>query len=186
MAEEQKDTRTAAEAPAPEQAATPAAEPAAAPAAEQAPAPEPAPAPAPAPQPQAGAAPVPPAPPYQPQSPQGGYQQVPPAQGYQQAPPMYAPQPVYVPAPLTQLTGGMKFAWVVVGALLGIPGIIISWLVNVDKVPQVKSDAVKFSVIGFVINIALAVLVSLMIGGFLAALAAGLGSYGYSSYYGAW
>ena len=34
-------------------------------------------------------------------------------------------------------------------ALLGIPGIIIAWLVNVDKMPQVKSDALKFAIIGF-------------------------------------
>ena len=63
----------------------------------------------------------------------------------------YVPQPVYPPAPLMQLTGGMKFGWLVVGALLGIPGIIIAWLANADKVAQVKSDALKFSIIGFVI-----------------------------------
>ena len=99
---------------------------------------------------QPDAAPQPPAtPPTEPlpqQQPSMG-QQVPPAQPQPQQPMYGAPQPqpqaFYPPAPLMQLTGGMKFAWLVVGALLGIPGIIIAWLVNVDKMPQVKSDALK-------------------------------------------
>ena len=78
-----------------------------------------------------------------------------------------------------QLTGGMKFAWLVVGALLGIPGIIIAWLVNVDKMPQVKSDALKFAIIGFVIWIVLGIIMGLLIGGMVSAVVAGaLGSYG--------
>ena len=123
---------------------------------------QPAPAPAPQPQPQA--------------------EQMPPQQQ-----PVYAPQPqpVYPPAPLMQLTGGMKFAWLVVGALLGIPGIIISWLVNVDKMPQVKSDALKFAVIGFVIWIVLQVILGMVIFGTISAAIYGMmGSmdYGYGSY----
>lgn len=66
--------------------------------------------------------------------------------------PGYQPQPVYMPAPLMQLTGGMKFGWFVVGFLLQIPGIIIAWLVNVDKFPQVKHDALKWSAIGFAVG----------------------------------
>ena len=118
--------------------------------------------------------------------PDSGAQQVPPHQQaapYQQPPmgqqmppqPVYGapqPQPVYAPAPLMQLTGGMKFAWLVVGALMGIPGIIIAWLVNVDKMPQVKSDALKFAIIGFVIWIVIGFLIGLAIGGMISALAA--------------
>ena len=122
------------------------------------------------------------------------YQQAAP---YQQPPmnqhvppqPMYGapqPQPVYAPAPLMQLTGGMKFAWLVVGALMGIPGIIIAWLVNVDKMPQVKSDALKFAIIGFVIWIVIGLLIGLAIGGMISAVAAsvmGYGGYGHGYYW---
>lgn len=121
------------------------------------------------------------------------YQQAAP---YQQPPmnqhvppqPMYGapqPQPVYAPAPLMQLTGGMKFAWLVVGALMSIPGIIIAWLVNVDKMPQVKSDALKFAIIGFVIWIVIGLLIGLAIGGMISAVAAsvmGYGGYGHGYY----
>ena len=106
-----------------------------------------------------------------------------------QQPPMYAPQPqpVYPPAPLMQLTGGMKFGWLVVGLLIGIPGVVIAWLVNVDKMPQVKSDAVKFSLIGFAISIVLGLLLSFAIGGlFVAMLSSAMGGYGSYSYYGTW
>ena len=84
-----------------------------------------------------------------------------------------------------QLTGGMKFAWLVVGALMGIPGIIIAWLVNVDKMPQVKSDALKFAIIGFVIWIVIGLLIGLAIGGMISAVAAsvmGYGGYGHGYY----
>ncbi len=120
---------------------------------------------------------------YAPQPPMG---QMPPQQ------PMYGasqpqPQAFYPPAPLMQLTGGMKFAWLVVGALLGIPGIIIAWLVNVDKMPQVKSDALKFAIIGFVIWIVLGIIMGLLIGGMVSAVVAGAlgsyGSYGHGYYY---
>lgn len=128
---------------------------------------------------------VPPAQPYQ-QPPMG---QMPPQQPYQAPAPSYQPQPqppVYMPAPLMELTGGMKFGWFVVGALLGIPGIVISWLVNVDKLPQVKSDALKWTIIGFVVWIAIQVLLGFLIGGMIAAAVAGAaGSYGHG-YYGSW
>lgn len=79
----------------------------------------------------------------------------------------------------------MKFAWLVVGALMGIPGIIIAWLVNVDKMPQVKSDALKFAIIGFVIWIVIGLLIGLAIGGMISAVAAsvmGYGGYGHGYY----
>ena len=133
---------------------------------------------------QPDAAPQPPAtPPTEPlpqQQPSMG-QQVPPAQ----------PQAFYPPAPLMQLTGGMKFAWLVVGALLGIPGIIIAWLVNVDKMPQVKSDALKFAIIGFVIWIVLQFIFGMIVFGTISAAMYGLmnsvdmGSYNYG-YHGSW
>ena len=131
---------------------------------------------------QPDAAPQPPAtPPTEPlpqQQPSMG-QQVPPAQPQPQQPMYGAPQPqpqaFYPPAPLMQLTGGMKFAWLVVGALLGIPGIIIAWLVNVDKMPQVKSDALKFAIIGFVIWAAMYGLMN----------SVDMGSYNYG-YHGSW
>lgn len=147
--------------------------------------------------PQPPVTPEPPTEPMPQQPPMG--QQVPPAQPQPQPQPqqpMYgAPQPqpqaFYPPAPLMQLTGGMKFAWLVVGALMGIPGIIISWLVNVDKMPQVKSDALKFTVIGFVINIVFWFIMSFLITGAISAAVYGMmgsldsGSYGYG-YHGSW
>lgn len=128
-------------------------------------------------------------------------------QAYQQAqvppqPPLgqqpYQPQPQYMPqqpmpqqyampAPLMALTGGMKFGWFVIGALMGIPGIVLAWLVNVDKYPPVKSDALKWTIIGFVVWIVLGIIISLMIGGMITALVAGAaGSYGSYSYHGSY
>lgn len=89
------------------------------------------------------------------------YQQpsyVPPA--YQQ--PMATPQ-VYVPQ-VVSLTGGQKFGWFVVGFLGNIVGMLLAWLVNIDKAPQVKSDAIKFAVIGFVVSIALYVILFAFMG----------------------
>ncbi len=136
-----------------------------------------------------GAVPVPPSPsetssaPVPPQQPPVG-QPV-----SQPHPPAYqAPQPVYAPAPLVQLTGGMKFGWFVVGALLGIGGIVLSWLVNADKLPQVKSDALKWTIIGFAVWVVLGIVLSMMFAGMIAAMigAAGASSYGYGNYYGSW
>ena len=76
-----------------------------------------------------GASQVPPAQPEQP------YAQAQQQQPYAQ--PTYA-QPVYPPAPLMKLSGGMKFAWFVIGALVGIPGILLAWVCNADKYPQVE------------------------------------------------
>lgn len=149
------------------------------------PAPEPAPAPAPgsgpAPAPGEPAAPVPPA---QPQP--NPYAQPQPYAPQPYNPPAYQPAPG--PAPLMQLTGGMKFGWFVVGALMGIPGMIIAWLVNVDKMPQVKSDAIKWAVIGFVVWIVLGLIIGFFVGMAFTALIAGAvgsidpSSYGYGHY----
>lgn len=136
--------------------------------------------PGPAPQQQPQSAQVPPAASQVPPAGAQPYAQPQPQQPYVQ--PVYA-QPVYQPAPLTKLTGGMKFAWFVIGALVGIPGIILAWVCNVDKYPQAKSDAVKFSAIGFAVWIVLGILLCMMVGGMLAAAVAGYGS-GYYDYYG--
>ena len=53
--------------------------------------------------------------------------------------------------------------------------------------PQVKSDAVKFSLIGLAISIVLGLLLSFAIGGlFVAMLSSAMGGYGSYSYYGTW
>ena len=104
---------------------------------------------------------------------------------YYAAQPTYgqpAPQPVYAagPAPLTQLTGGMKFGWLVVGFLLGIGGIVLAWLTDVDKCPHVKSEALKFAIIGFVVQIVLGIVLGLTMGAlFTAAVSSAMGGYGY-------
>lgn len=77
-----------------------------------------------------------------------------------QQPTGYVQPPVpTAPAPLYTLTTGMKAAWLFIGLLMGIPGMLIAWVVNVDKMPQVKKEAFKFSVIGFAISIALGIIV---------------------------
>ncbi len=127
-----------------------------------------------APQQTAAQAPVPPQP--------APASQQPYSEAHQQQP-FYPQQPVVPPAPLAALTGGMKFGWFVIGALVGIPGIILAWLVNVDKLPQVKNDAVKFSIIGFAVWVVLGVLMCV---GFLGMIAAAVGSAGYYSYSSVW
>ncbi|MGI6046086.1 MAG: spore coat protein SP96 [Eggerthellaceae bacterium] len=147
-------------------------------------------------------APAPPAAPAQPSAPgadayaaqpQPGTQ-VPPYNGtpgaayanYQQpvppAPVANAPVP---PTPLYELTGGMKFGWFLVGCLAGIPGILIAWLTNVDKYNKVKSDAIKFSIIGFVVNIVFVVFIVSMIVLTIIGLSVGSGAVDatYSMYY---
>ena len=133
-------------------------------------------------------------PPAQPQSAPGA-SQVPPAQpeqpyaqAQQQQPyaqPTYA-QPVYPPAPLVKLSGGMKFAWFVIGALVGIPGILLAWVCNADKYPQVKNDAVKVSAIGFAVWMLAGIIFTMMIGGMLAAFVAACDPGFYGTYGGTW
>lgn len=96
------------------------------------------------------------------------------------------PPQVVIPAPLTKLTGGMKFGWFVIGALLGIPGILIAWLANVDKFTQVKNDAIKFSAIGMAVWVVLWVLMCLGFLGAVIAAVAGSGNTGSSYYYGSY
>lgn len=132
----------------------------------------------------------------QPQQPYGAPQQPPVGQpyGHQQQPygapqqPYSAPQPPYQqgapmmhPQPLQALTGGMKAAWLFASFLLGPAGILIAWLVNVDKFPQVKKDALKWSIIGAVISIAFNFLyMSLVFGGMLGLAGAGISASSFS------
>ena len=131
-----------------------------------------APASASAPQQAAASSPVPPQP--------APASQQPYSEAHQQQP-FYPSQPVMPPAPLAALTGGMKFGWFVIGALVGIPGIILAWLVNADKLPQVKNDAVKFSIIGFAVWVVLGVIMCVGFLGMVAAAVGGAGHYSYSS-----
>lgn len=108
-------------------------------------APEQIPTPAPAPQPQ----------PVMPQQPQYG-------------------QPMSMPASLFQLTGGMKFGYFALGFFMSLPGLLIAWLINVDKFPKVKSDAVKFTLIGFVVSLAIGFIFSMMFVGLIGAMTAGI------------
>lgn len=49
------------------------------------------------------------------------------------------------------LTGGVKFGYVALGFFLGLIGVLIAWLIERGK--PAKREAIKFSVIGFVISV---------------------------------
>ena len=66
--------------------------------------------------------------------------------------------------PLLHLTSGMKFGWAVVGFFMGPIAILIAWLTNAHNFPQAKSDAVKFSLIGFLASIVIVLLLLLLVG----------------------
>lgn len=142
--------------------------------------PDAAPQPAPAqPQPQMPQQPAPAAPSYQPpfpQQPGRPYGGMPPQQlGQAPVPPYGAPQPPYggpawqqpapgpagypsSPAPLVQLTGGLKFAWLAVGVLLSLGGVLVAWLANFDRAPELKREIIKWAAIGFAIRCVLSIL----------------------------
>ena len=102
--------------------------------------------------------------------------------GYQNAVPHqpFAPDPT-VPNPyeysLTSLTGGMKFGWFLIGLFLTVPGMLLAWLVNADKHPQVKKDAITWSVIGFAVDVVLGILFSVAFASLLAAAISASGGY---------
>ena len=104
---------------------------------------------------------------------QGGYQNAVPHQPF-------APDPT-VPNPyeysLTSLTGGMKFGWFLVGLFLTVPGMLLAWLVNADKHPQVKKDAITWSVIGFAVDVVLGIISLVAFASLLAAAISASGSY---------
>jgi hypothetical protein len=72
-------------------------------------------------------------------------------QNYSQ--PTYA-QPVYGTGPaFKELSGGAKFGMFALGLFLNWVGIIIAWAINKDT--TASKDAIKFSVIGFVVSLVL-------------------------------
>ena len=108
-------------------------------------------------------------------------QQYPPAAAYQPQPTPSTPgyyysgpgqYPGQTPSILSELSGGMKAAWFFIGLLLGVPGILLAYVTTRDKVPKVKSDSVKFSVIGCIVCavlvIAYMIIMFLFIGVFIA------------------
>ena len=96
----------------------------------------------------------------------------------------FAPDPQINPyeQSMTQLPGSMKFGWLCIGLLLGIPGMILAWLVNADKHEQVKHDAILWSVIGFAIAFVFSIIASVALAGLLVAAIDGIASYGMSGY----
>lgn len=104
-------------------------------------------------------------------APMGAYQQPPYQQQPYQQQPYQQPQPGYQqpsPAPtgqpLASLTTGMKAGWFGVGVFASFAGILLAWLVNADKTPQVKSDAMKWSLVGFAVSILLNIAYLWMVG----------------------
>ena len=104
--------------------------------------------------------------------------------GYQNAVPHqpFAPDPSVLNPyeySFTSLTGGMKFGWFLIGLFLTVPGMLLAWLLNADKHPQVKKDAITWSVIGFAVDVVLGLIFAVA---FASLLAAAISSYG--GYYG--
>lgn len=83
--------------------------------------------------------------------------------------------------PLLYLTGGMKFGWAVCGFFLGPIAILLAWLTNQSNFPQAKSEAVKFSLIGFLATFVIWVLLIVLFG--VAACSALTYGPSYYSYY---
>jgi len=57
-----------------------------------------------------------------------------------------------------KLTGGAKAGYFFLGLVLAVIGILIAWLVNKDK--PVMKEAIKFAVIGFVVELVLTCIVT--------------------------
>lgn len=102
---------------------------------------------------------------------QNNYSPAPAPQPMQQAP--QCQQPAGVPA--AGYSGGQKAAWLFIGLFIGIAGILLGNVVNVDN-PVRRSEAMKFAAIGLVITLVLGFLVFAM-AGCPAAMLAGSSSY---------
>ena len=83
--------------------------------------------------------------------------------------------------PLLYLTGGMKFGWAVCGFFMGPIAILLAWLTNQSNFPQAKSEAIKFSLIGFLATFIIWVLLFVLFG--VAACSALTYGPSYYSYY---
>lgn len=53
------------------------------------------------------------------------------------------------------LSGGAKFGYFILGFFLGLIGVLIAWLVNKNGYQEIKSGAIKFSLIGFAVTFVL-------------------------------
>lgn len=90
---------------------------------------------------------------------------MPPQQPFVQPAPAPAPIPQNIPGmPLLNLTSGMKFGWAVCGFVMGPIAILLAWLTNAHNFPEAKSAAVKFSLIGFLAQFAVAFLLMMLFG----------------------
>jgi len=58
------------------------------------------------------------------------------------------------------LSGAAKVAWFFIGYLMGVPGMLIAYVVNLGR--PGGGDALKFSVIGFVARLALGLAVAFL------------------------
>lgn len=105
--------------------------------------------------------------------------QVPPAQPFVQP---GAPVQNMPGMPLFSLTGGMKFGWAALGFLMGPVAILIAWLTNAHNFPDAKSDAIKFSLFGFLAQFVVGILIVVIFGMAACAAIGSMGSYYYSYY----
>ncbi len=96
-----------------------------------------------------------------------GAPQVPQTPGVSPAP-LYTPKPAVTTA--ADLTTGQKAGWLFVGFLMGVPGILVAWLTNVSAPASWRNTAIKFSAIGFAIDIVLVFVLFAMLGCSTAAL----------------
>ena len=67
------------------------------------------------------------------------------------------------------LSGGKKFAWFAIGFLSGVPGVLIAWLMYQDF-PLRKKDGFKFSLIGAVAFIVIAIIYTFIIMAYVAVI----------------
>ncbi len=110
--------------------------------------------------------------------------QMPPQQPFGPAPAVPPqPMPQNLPGmPLLYLTGGMKFGWAVLGFFMGPIAILVAWLTNAHNFPQAKNEAVKFTLIGFLVSLVWWILLAVLFG-FTACAAIGAAATGASYYY---
>ena len=78
----------------------------------------------------------------------------------------------------------MKFGWCAAGFLMGPVAILLAWLVNLSNFPKAKSDAMKFALIGFLIELAVLFVVVMFFGAAIAVAMTQSRYSTYGSYYG--
>jgi hypothetical protein len=90
----------------------------------------------------------------------------------------------------THLSGGMKFGWGVLGFFLGPLMILVAWLTMASSTGEMRNDAVKAALIGFLIQLAIILIFSVLFGALACSAMSsmypnGYGGYDMSSYYSA-